>query len=249
MKYNIIKFPVLNSTQNYAKMLASRGEKEGTVVVSDVQTRGKGRLGRFWISPVGGLWASLILRPKFSVKELAPLNLLIGLTICKVLREVSKLDILLKWPNDIIIPENGYFKKIGGVISEASTQLDLLQWVIIGMGINVNNPTSEELKEIAVSLKEKTKKNYDLNKILKIILSQWDKNYELYQEKGFSPFLKEYKNLSFLIGKRIKVIMGNQEIEGKVKDVNEEGLVLSTLKGEKTITAGDLILIIERNKK
>jgi BirA family biotin operon repressor/biotin-[acetyl-CoA-carboxylase] ligase len=146
-------FEAVPSTMDIALQLGLKHEPEGAVVLAEAQTKGKGRLGRHWFSPkYKGIYFSLILRPKISLQQAPVLTLLSAVSICEAVKEVSGLDARIKWPNDILLGE----KKAGGILTELNAETDAVRFVLIGVGLNVNNE-KKSLVPGATSLKEQKK--------------------------------------------------------------------------------------------
>ncbi len=146
-------FRELASTNDMAKELAMRGTREGTVVVVETQTSGRGRLKRKWISPQGGLWLSIILRPRIQSKHAPKLTLMASVAVAKTLSKLFPLKVEIKWPNDILINH----KKVCGILTEAKTKGEALNFVIVGIGINANfdvNTLPVYLRDSSTTLKE-----------------------------------------------------------------------------------------------
>ncbi|MGQ0645187.1 MAG: biotin--[acetyl-CoA-carboxylase] ligase, partial [Elusimicrobiota bacterium] len=143
---------VLPSTQDEAKRLALSGAAEGTLVAAERQTRGRGRLGRPWVSPPGGLWYSLVLRPSLSPGRVPALTLVAALDWARVIRRRTGLPAEVKWPNDVWIGG----RKAAGVLAEMSSEADRVHWVVLGVGVNVNNPAPRGVRAPAASLSDES---------------------------------------------------------------------------------------------
>ena len=204
----------------------------GTVVVADRQKRGKGRKGRRWESQEGGLYFSFVLNAE-DFREILQLPLIVGLSVSNFLdREGIKTSI--KWPNDVYVMG----KKIAGVLVERSGIK-----VITGIGLNVNQATfPEHIQDIAISMKLAKGSSFDRRDVLSGLLSFLEKNIRLYQEKGFSPFVKHIRDKLLFIGHEV-VVSSEEPITGTLMGIDEEGfLLLKTSEGYKKITAGDVSL-------
>jgi len=149
-KRDIVYFTETDSTNTRAKDLAARGAPEGTLVISERQTKGRGRKGRSWFSPSqGGIYTSLILRPSISPSEAPKITLLSAVVVAETLRSLTGLSAIIKWPNDILI--NG--KKIAGILTEMSTEMDAIDYIVVGLGLNVNTPDfPDDIREKATSI-------------------------------------------------------------------------------------------------
>jgi len=192
----IILLRKVDSTNNFAKKLARYGAAEGTVVVAEEQTAGRGRHGRKWFSPKGGLYFSIILRPKVKVNEAVGIVVVAGLAAVKVLSEDYGLKVEVKWPNDVLLDG----KKVCGILAEMSSVGEEVNYVVVGIGINVNSVIAkdfpEELKPIAASLREKLKRKVALEPLLKRYLEKFEEVYETHNLLGFQPLMAEWTNHS-----------------------------------------------------
>ena len=169
----VYRYSSLSSTMEKARELAEKGEEEGTVVVAETQNKGRGRWGRDWFSPQGGLYFSLILRPK--KKLIKPLPILAGLSLKKAIKKITKLESRMKLPNDILV--NG--KKVAGILMEKTDS-----FLILGMGINTNTKEEELTEFSGTSLAHLTGKKIDNKKLLSMFLRDFEKSY-------FDNFRKE----------------------------------------------------------
>lgn len=239
---NLYFFDEISSTNEYAKKLANDNLEEGTIVISDCQKNGKGRLNRNWVSNKGdGIFLSLILRPEIELFSVTQITLLAGICVCNAIKTQTGLDAKIKWPNDIIVNN----KKVCGILTEVSAQIDKVSYIILGIGINVNNDCFEEdLKNKATSIFLETGKNIERQKIIGCFLKEFENNYFKYKkEKDFSIFLEQYRNLCLNIGKQVKAIYCNKEIIGNVLDVSPLGeIILKTDKETLKIVSGEVSL-------
>lgn len=172
----VLRLDETDSTQKVARMLAEQGAPHGTLVRADRQTAGKGRLERRWASPAGGLYLSLVLRPSFPPSRLAELSLATAKAIAGAIAELTGLRVAVKPPNDVYADSKKGPRKICGILAEASGGERALDWVVLGIGINVNNPT-RGLPQ-AASLKTLTGKTWPLDRVLEAVLGQFDSVYE-----------------------------------------------------------------------
>ncbi|MBE0520261.1 biotin--[acetyl-CoA-carboxylase] ligase [Candidatus Bathyarchaeota archaeon] len=232
----------VDSTNKWAKELATYGASEGTVVIAETQTKGRGRLDREWISPTGGLWFSLILRPNLSPTETVKLTFVAGLAVTKVLREMFDLKTETKWPNDVLV--NG--RKICGVLAEMNTTGETVNFVVVGVGVNVNfdveNVFPEQLKKVATSLEKEVGRKVKLEKLFRALLERLENLYELFIKEGFNPILEEWKNYAGFLGCKVEVTGPTGKMSGVALDVDYEGaLVLRLEDGTvKRVFVGDV---------
>ena len=211
-----------DSTNIRARQLGNEGAVHGTLVVADCQNAGRGRRGRTWASPSGSsISMSLLLRPEFPPIKARMLTLVMALSVAEGLEEETGLDIRIKWPNDLVV--NG--KKIVGILTEMSTEIDFINYVIIGTGINVNTETfPDEIKDTATSLKKEAGHQIKRSPLIAAIMRHFEKNYSEFLETLDLTRLRE-KYSSYLINKDKEVlILGSaQPYEAYALGINEEG--------------------------
>lgn len=216
----------VSSTQKIAKNLAAEGCPEGTIVVADEQTNGRGRMARTWYSPSGtGIWMSMIIRPNIPVNLTPQLTLLTAVAIVQAIEELTPLNPSIKWPNDIML--NG--KKIVGILTELQAEADQVHSVIIGTGINVNQKVEhfpEELQNIATSLKIETGTTLERAQLIQMILLKFEELYSLYLAQGFKPIKLLWEGYAISINKFIIARTLNGSIEGKAIGINDDGVLL-----------------------
>ena len=206
---HIIYFDSIDSTNDYAKKEIKRLEN-GTVILSEEQLSGKGRRGRGWASPKGtGIWASLILKPSIPPKEGIKMTQIAVAAVCKSIRELTELDALVKWPNDVVINN----KKVCGILTEMAGELDEIKHIIIGIGINVNmKDFPDEIKEKATSLFIEGNKKIDRKKLLISIMENFEILYNDYiKNLDLNMTLPIIRNYSAVLGKDIRIIRGKSE--------------------------------------
>ena len=236
----IYYFEEVNSTNGKAYGLAGN-VKEGTVIIAEKQKKGIGRFGREWISPKGGLYVSIILKPKIRPIDAPKVTLIAGIAVAKDIRKLG-LDAKLKWPNDVLI----HGKKVGGILTSISTKEGKIDYIIVGIGINVNvdiNTFPKELQKSATSIKEELKTEVPIEKIIGDILFEMETNYETLKQGNFTYLLNEWKKLSDTIGNSVRVKTKAEVIDGVAVGVNCDGaLILACEDGSlKDILAGECI--------
>lgn len=231
----IYYFPELKSTNIIAKEKAlhrAEGIDEGTLIIAERQSAGKGRLGREWFSPAGGIWLSIILYPQLSPSYISRITLMTAVAVVKAIKVCTRIESQIKWPNDILIDE----KKVCGILTEMSAELDMINWVVVGIGINVNidiRDFPKDIQENTISLKEISGKKISRVKLVQTFLQEFEKYYESLKRREFSSILKEWKLYSHTLGKKIRVDIGEKIITGEVIDINESGaLILKKEDGE-----------------
>ena len=242
-KREIIHFKETDSTNARAKDFAIQGAPEGTLVVSERQTAGRGRKGRIWFSPPeAGIFASLILRPTLLPNEAPKITFVTAVAAAEALLHLTSLDVSIKWPNDILV--NG--KKIAGILTEISTEMDAIDYVVVGIGMNINNPGfPDDIRERATSILIETKERFPRVRIVREYLRRQEAYCSRLKTSGFAPILTRWKELADIIGKQIKVEMIDKTYVGEVEDIDPEGvLILKDGKGvSHRIFSGDVTFI------
>ncbi|NJE00214.1 biotin--[acetyl-CoA-carboxylase] ligase [Thermococcus sp. LS1] len=229
----IVHLPEVDSTNEYAKLIALN-EPEGTVVVADRQTAGKGRKGRTWASPEGGLWMSVILKPEAEPKHLPKLVFIGALAVVDTLWKFG-IEAGIKWPNDVWI--NG--RKICGVLTEGR----IGEFVILGIGLNVNNEIPEELKGMATSMKAVLGRRAELDEVLRVLIERLDGWYTVFLEGRYGEIISAVRERSLVLGREVKVIEEGIELVGKAVDIDDDGaLILETSGGRVRVLYGDVSL-------
>lgn len=220
----VVYYEEVESTNEIAKQLAHKGSIEGTLVVADRQTRGKGRRGRSWISPKGeGLWFSFILRPDILPQDAPRATLVSAVAVTRALRDLTNLEIKIKWPNDLLIEE----KKIVGILTEMNAELDRINYLVVGIGINVNLDIAslpDEIREIATSLSFHLGHKVSRVEVLQRCLSEIEKYYNTWKSEGFEVILSEWKELTHTLGRWVRVnIINDDVVEGWAEDIENDG--------------------------
>lgn len=234
------------STNDWAKKLAAMGAAEGTVAVAETQTAGRGRLEREWISPKGGLYFSVIVRPEFDATEAAKLVFVAGLAVADALREECCLKIETKWPNDVLV--NG--RKICGILAEMNTTNQKVNYAVIGVGINANFDIRRvfppSLKPVTTSIENQVGSRIKLDNLFRAVMSKLEKTYSLFEQQGFAPILAEWKKYAAFLGQKVEVTDQREEIVGLALDVDREGALILRLENGKTrrVCVGDVSLRI-----
>lgn len=236
----------VTSTQDKARKFAQKGLPDGTVIIAETQTQGKGRLGRRWVSPRGGIWLSIILRPEIAPMEAPKITMIGSLAVAKAIAELTRMEVKFKWPNDVLIRPiaGGGFKKVCGVLTEMVSGGGPVNYIIIGLGINVNNRIPATLRAKSISLKDVIGRNLPKQKLLRKVLEKFDKYYSDFGKQGVGRILKEYKGMSAVLGKEVNIECPDKIIEGKALDIDEYGaLIVQTDDGRKRVIAGDVTIV------
>jgi BirA family biotin operon repressor/biotin-[acetyl-CoA-carboxylase] ligase len=233
-------FETLPSTNDLAKELGSQGAPEGTLVVAESQTRGRGRLGREWESPPGvGLYASLLLRPELPPTELPQITLTTAVAVVRAVGRATGLALGIKWPNDLLVEG----KKVGGILTEMETESDQIRYLVVGLGLNVNNREfPPPLNLTATSLALAAGATFHRPEILRAWLEEFEDLYELFLNRNFGRILEEWRQYNVTLGKKVTVRQGAREISGFALEVAGDGaLLLRQRDGEVIrVTSGEI---------
>jgi len=233
----------VGSTNDLGYRLAQAQAEEGTLILAEEQTKGKGRMGRFWHSPpFSGVWMSLILRPDILPSKAPGLSLCAGLALALSIKKLTGLDAKIKWPNDCLINK----KKVGGILLELEAELDRIKFVILGLGINVNqtkNDFPKKLQKNATSLKIELKRNVTRVMLLNLFLEEFEKTYLGFKKCGFSFCKNKILEFSSVLGKNVELSLGKKKLKGKAKDIDDDGALVVESKGKKIkVFAGEVRL-------
>lgn len=238
---NYIYMDSTESTNMEARKYALRDAEEGTVVVTEEQVAGRGRLMRGWYSPFGkGLWFSLILRPDFHPMEAPKCTLMAAVALTKAFRKVGLENAAIKWPNDILV--NG--RKLVGILTEMSGSMEEISYIIMGIGVNVKTRQEElpdEIKHIATSLAMEGI-DIDRTEAFKVILEELENQYYRVLDEGFEPTLEEWKELSCTLHCDVEVRAPGNTYEGYAEDLDRDGNLLVRLPDGslERVVAGDV---------
>ena len=218
----IYYFDSLTSTMDAAMKLGMEGSPEGTLVVAESQTRGRGRLGRSWFSPkYKGIYFSLILKPRILPSRASTLTLLCAVSIAEAIKKTTDLDARIKWPNDIFLGS----RKVGGILTELSAETDAVNCVVLGIGLNVNND-KKSLVPGSTSLREHKNETIDRVDLLREILETMEKHYLAFTKEGAGAILEKWREYNMTLGKRIRVDIRNERVEGEALDIDRDGGLL-----------------------
>ncbi len=222
----IIHKPTVTSTQFVAHQAARDNKPHGTVVIADEQSSGRGRMDRVWHSKKGkGVWMSIILRPKIPPYMAPQLTLMTATAIAEVLDQYDDLQPKIKWPNDILIQN----KKVAGILTEMQAEQDRIQYVVVGIGLNVNQEDTEIPDAIhyrATSLKMETEKEWPIIDLVQQILEALEKEYESFLKNGFPDVKSKWENYGFRIGEKISLHSGSEKKEAVFLGIAEDGALL-----------------------
>ena len=237
-------FEETTSTNDVIEKLARDGIKEGVVVFAESQTRGRGRLGRKWMSPAKrGLWFSVLLRPDLRPQETTRLNVASATALRRAIESQTGLKPEIKWPNDILI----HGKKVAGILTELSGELDHVKYVVLGIGVDVNLSQGDfpvELRKLATSLKAELGKPVSRPELAVVILRELDRDYARITSGQFAAVADEWEEHGTTIGQEVTIRTGDRRIRGRAESLGEDGeLLLRTEHGHlERIIGGDVTL-------
>ena len=239
LEQKIHYFQAIGSTMDAARELAKKGVEEGTIVIAEAQTRGRGRLSREWLSPKGGIYFTIILRPKVSPAYASRINLMAAVAVASTIRELFGLKAELKWPNDVLIEG----RKVCGILAEMNAEMDVINFVNVGIGINANTSVPR-FEKMATSLKDALGKEISRKEFLRALLVEIRRWQALLME---ADLIEEWKKLSTTLNKDVKVVASGEAIVGRAIDVDTTGaLIIRERNGSlRNAMAGDCIHLME----
>jgi BirA family biotin operon repressor/biotin-[acetyl-CoA-carboxylase] ligase len=237
-------FEQTSSTNDVVEKLARDGVKEGVVVFAESQTRGRGRLGRRWLSPPRkGLWFSVLLRPDLQPQAATQLTVAAATALLRAIRDQAGITPEIKWPNDILIKG----RKVAGVLTELSAELDHIKHLTLGVGVDVNLNASEfpaELRKTATSLKIESGRPIHRADLAAAILRELDRDYERIRSRRFDEVADEWEAHCTTLGRRVTIQVGDRVLQGEAEALDDDGaLLLRTQHGHlERIIGGDVSL-------
>jgi BirA family transcriptional regulator, biotin operon repressor / biotin---[acetyl-CoA-carboxylase] ligase len=214
------------STQRLAKAGAEQGAPEGHVWISETQSAGRGRLDRTWESGYGGIWMSLLLRPRIAPARVPPLALVAALTLSQTCESLTGVRLKLKWPNDLVILEGRQWKKVAGILAEMFGEVDRVAWIVVGVGLNVFNVLPKSIKPFATRLGDLTRKTVPRADLLCEFLRRFRNSYERFQLEGFQPFQKLYWERYGKPDQPVRLKTAQGEVSGIARGVDALGALL-----------------------
>lgn len=240
MGKTIYYYNFVDSTNNVAKDFAKNNVNEGTIIISETQNKGRGRNNHSWISPKGGLWMSIILKPHISLDKIHYLTLISGISISKTINENFNLKSWIKWPNDIYIND----KKISGILTESHIKSHVVDYLILGIGINLNNSKFElspDLQKKSSSIKDELGYEVNIKDFLNKFLMELEFYYNMLSNNKLNKILNDWRKLTNTLGKIVEIKQGNTIFIGEAYDIDENGsLIIKEKNGQfRNIIAGD----------
>nr|WP_305042159.1 biotin--[acetyl-CoA-carboxylase] ligase [Geoalkalibacter sp.] len=224
--HELVYFSETDSTNIQAQRLGEEGAPDGTVVVADGQSAGKGRLGRRWHSPPGvNLHLSVLLRPAVPPQRAPQLSFVAAVAVARAIREYCGLAADVKWPNDLLLDG----RKVAGLLSEMNAESERIHYVVLGLGINVNleaHQFPEDLRYPATSLKLATGRRWPRAPLARLLLQHLDQLYAQFLGEGFAPIARQWEELCPWQGRRIEVDRGADRVQGLFAGIDEQGALL-----------------------
>lgn len=219
-------FKQTTSTNDVASRLAEGGAKEGVVVFAESQTKGRGRMGRVWVSPPGkGLWFTVLLRPDIPPQETTQLTVAAATSLCRAITLQTALKPDIKWPNDLLIRG----RKIAGILTEMRAELDQVREVLLGIGINVNQETRdfpEPLRRIATSLRIESGQKINRAELAIAILRELDRDYGAVMDGQFKRLAEQWEERCTTLGCHVSIRLGDRLIRGRAESLDDDGALL-----------------------
>ncbi len=235
----------VDSTNTYAARLAAEDAPEGTVVVAESQTRGRGRLGRRWVSPPGmNIYASIVLRPGFAPARAPMITLVASVALVRAVRGLYGLPAEIKWPNDMLISG----KKSAGILTEMSADPDMVRHIVLGVGVDVNMPKTafpEEIRDVSSSIMLELGRKVNRAELLRRFLEELELSYTAFKDGKRSELIDDWRSLTGMLGKKVRVSLPSGDMEGIAADLNEDGFLLVKKKDGAlvTVTSGDVVIL------
>lgn len=237
----LVYFDRIGSTNSEAKRLAAEGAPEGTLVVAEAQTGGRGRLGREWASPAGGIWISLVLRPNMALHRASLFTLAAAVAAREATRLTAGIKAGIKWPNDLLVGG----KKLAGILTEVSAETDRVNFLVLGVGLNANlsaNDFPAELQDSATSVLLETGRLLDRPAWIKAFLTLMEACYDGAESDGFNEVLDAWRRYSVTLGKKVCVRTAGGMVAGEALDISELGaLLIRTEDGVQEIFSGEVL--------
>jgi len=239
LEQRIHYFQEIDSTMDAARELARKGAGEGTLVIAEAQAHGRGRLSREWLSPKGGIYFTLILRPSTSPAYAPRINLMASVAVATTIRKLFGLNAELKWPNDVLIGG----RKVCGILAEMDAEMDVVNFVNVGIGINANT-SIPQFEKTVTSLKDALGREISRKEFLSVVLVELERRQALLME---GALLEEWKKLSVTLNKYVRILSPGEVIVGRAIDIDTTGaLIIRKRNGSlKKALAGDCIHLRE----
>ncbi|MEW6117707.1 MAG: biotin--[acetyl-CoA-carboxylase] ligase [Nitrospirota bacterium] len=239
----ILFFDTIGSTNTLASEYAGKDCPEGTVIIAEHQTGGRGRRGRVWASPPGAnIYMSIIVRPSLCPRDASLLTLMTAVACAAAVRKLSPIPVSIKWPNDIMVTD----KKLGGILTEMKADMERISYAVLGIGLNINLDRADmpdEIKALATSVKSETGNAASRTSFIIEILKELEHWYALLLREGRAPVIKEWLRLSSTIGRTVTVSTNADRFTGIAEGIDDEGMLILRLPDQstRTINSGDVV--------
>jgi BirA family biotin operon repressor/biotin-[acetyl-CoA-carboxylase] ligase len=226
--HEIRYYDKISSTSAVAKDLTAQQDPatlHGTVIIAEEQTGGMGRMGRAWVSPGGGIWTTIILKPRIPIDRLFMLTMVGSIAVVRAIKKVAGIGALIKWPNDVYVGS----KKVGGVITELSAEGPIVHYVLVGIGIDVNvslRNLPPELRDSATSLASELGHDVDRISLLATLLREFELRYNQVESGEYETVVREWKSLSWTLEHRVRIHLGTRTFDGEAIDIDDYGALI-----------------------
>jgi len=234
-------YETTQSTMGIARQLASGSAPDGTVVMAEAQSKGRGRLGRVWTSPKAkGIYTSILLKPQMALKEVPLVTLMVAVGVARAIEQQTGLKPEIKWPNDLLLGG----RKVAGILTELDAELDRIHFVIVGIGMNVNSAQSS-LPEGATALSLELGHKVDRVQMARGLLEALDQVYDVCLNEGFASILEAWRGYAHFLSGQVRVSIQGREVVGQAMDIDDSGalLVRQPTGRVETVAAGDVLLM------
>ena len=242
---NLVSFHSLKSTNDIASQMAATGAAEGTVITAEKQTLGRGRLGRSWHSPEKvGAYISIIITPKMSPEKAPGLSVMTALAAAETFEKYCPGKVKIKWPNDILIGN----RKVAGVLTELYTKYNKIDYVVVGIGININQKQTDfpqTIRKLATSLRQVSGKKINRAELTAEFLQHFEKEYKSYPKSQLGGSLKRIRAYSSLLGQTIILKTGDKSLTGLAIDIDKTGALIVEVNGEKVTVSGGEVTVVK----
>lgn len=237
-------FREVTSTNDIAKDLVNESKSEGTIVFSETQMEGRGRLGREWLSPEGGLWFSVILRPKVQASHAAKLSLFASVAVAKAIHRLYGLKTDVKWPNDVLIDG----KKICGILTETEIKDQKIDFAVLGIGVNADfevQALPANIRPLTTTLKHQLRREVQREVLLSELLKDIESYYHMFEKQKFNEILEDWRRLASFLGSDIRVQTDGEIVHGLAVNIDNEGALVVRLEDGtmRNITSGSIVAI------
>ena len=232
-----------SSTQNIAVALAEKGTTNA-VVIAEQQSGGRGRMKRKWVSPRGGVWISVVLKPAVPTATSTMLPFVAAIAVCDAIGETTKLAATLKWPNDVMVAG----KKLAGILLDLSAEAETVNYAVIGIGINANVDASKlkidrEGRTAVTSLRDELGRNVNRLQLVKLLLEKLEYFSMMLEKSGSPAIVAEWRKRSDMVGKKVAVLQQGKSHYGVATGINDDGsLAVRTAAGDMNVVSGDVLV-------